>query len=146
MRTFVILTTLLACACGSNVSVGATSWEGQWKRTGTQSATCSGAPSTSALGDVVTITSSSDTTFQTSVDSCNLVWNLGGDDVDATLVGSQTCPGSIDTKSATMTFTKGSASLNGDSIMGSLTGTSTTGCSVSQQFTLTLVIHMPNMR
>lgn len=129
---------LAVAGCGGSSSTGSTvdAWVGNWMEGGTQSTTCAGASTTTQISMVTIISAGTkDGTIQTLADSCPLNWDVGGS--KATLETGQACTVSIDGVNATVGWTASSMTLNGNTITGTAGGATTSGCSFTQQFTLT---------
>jgi hypothetical protein len=113
----------------------AEAWVGNWTETGTQATTCAGVTTTTQLAGPVVISLGAGTgTLRSTADGCTLSSHVTAG--EATLDASQVCTVLVHGVSQTATWTKGSSTLNGNIIVGTAAGTTTSGCSFTQQSTL----------
>jgi len=157
MRAVLIATLLSLLACSSSSSPADEPWVGSWTRAGTQVTMCGGVSTTTQLAGTVTISLGAATgTVEASVEilscpfagctsttNCSLLLSVTGD--SATLGPGQSCAASVDGADATITFATGTDTLDDDTITSNATGTSSNGCTVAQQYTLTRTVRPPPM-
>lgn len=134
--------TVSAKADEGSSTTGATSvknpWLGTWALGGTQSTTCGAASGTTQLNGVAIVTSDSDGKIATKYSStCTLTWTVK--DHTATMDKDQVCTVAINDVNVTVKFDAATMNLNGNIMTGLLSGSSTNGCSFTQQETLTLM-------
>jgi hypothetical protein len=134
---------LAACSCSSDSSA-AQNWAGSWDRGGTQTVACGGAPTTAQLDGTVSITlGSASGTFETSA-TCDLTWDVSGSgDDSATLEPGGGCTVLVNGADVSVTFSKGSATLNESTITSTASGSASNDCTVTQSTTLTRVAVPP---
>jgi hypothetical protein len=141
MKNFLVITGALVLAaglggCGSSGGSETNAWLGNWMEGGTQSTTCGTATETTQVSQLVVIsTGPKSGTIQTNSESCPLTWDVNGDKV--TLESGQSCTASVDGVNVTVDWTASSGTLSGNLITGTTGGSTTNGCSFTQQYTLT---------